>query len=107
MRKGDRSPIPRAVDPDSLRDLPGQLVADLTPARTESQLTRALDQILTRSRSRARAQQLEAEVEPLIAMGEDVHCRGDPDSRRIEFREADGTWRPEYREIISGLARPR
>jgi putative thioredoxin len=32
----------------------GTLVADLTPARTEGQLKRALDQILSQVRSRAR-----------------------------------------------------
>ncbi|MFN3389693.1 MAG: thioredoxin family protein, partial [Allosphingosinicella sp.] len=48
----------------------GQLVADLTPARTESQLARALDQILAQIPVAGEAQQLEAEIEPLIAMGE-------------------------------------
>src|SRR4028119_1534866 len=47
----------------------GQLVADLTPARTEGQLTRFLDQILTQIPVQGEAQQLEAAVEPLIARG--------------------------------------
>ena len=40
----------------------GQLVADLTPARTEGQLIRILDQILEQLPSR-RGQQLEAEID--------------------------------------------
>jgi putative thioredoxin len=55
----------------------GQLVADLTPARTEAQLGRFLDQILTQLPVAGEAQQLEAEIEPLIAMGEEVLAGGD------------------------------
>ncbi len=55
----------------------GQLVADLTPARTEGQLTRFLDQILQQLPVQGEEQQLEAEIEPLIAMGEEVLAGGD------------------------------
>src|SRR5688572_18962674 len=48
----------------------GQPVADLSSTRTESQLTRMLDQILSQLPVAGEAQQREAEVEPLIAMGE-------------------------------------
>ena len=56
----------------------GQIVADLTPARTESQLKTALDQIL---------KQLEPmggpgaapDIEPLLTMGNDVLNAGDPE----------------------------
>ncbi len=56
----------------------GQLVADLTPARTESQLKTALDAILKQVPVQSEAQTLEAEIEPLIAMGEEVLTAGDP-----------------------------
>jgi putative thioredoxin len=82
----------------------GQLVADLTPARTESQLTRALDQILTQIPVDGEAQQLEAEVEPLIAMGEEVLAGGDPE-RAVSIFEQLMDMAPENPEIISGLAR--
>ncbi|MBA3896384.1 MAG: tetratricopeptide repeat protein [Sphingomonadaceae bacterium] len=55
----------------------GQLVADLTPARTEAQLTKALDQILKQLPVQGEAQSLEAEIEPLITMGEEVLGAGD------------------------------
>src|SRR5438270_281871 len=55
----------------------GQLVADLTPARTESQITRIIDQILTQLPVEGEEQQLEAEIEPLIAMAADVLAGGD------------------------------
>ena len=60
----------------------GQLVADLTPARTEGQLTRFLDQILEQLPIEGEAQQVEAEIEPLIAMAEEVLAGGD--SERAE-----------------------
>ena len=55
----------------------GQLVADLTPARTESQLKTAIDAILKQVPVQGEAQALEAEIEPLIAMGEEVLASGD------------------------------
>lgn len=55
----------------------GQLVADLTPARTESQLTRTLDQLLKQLPVQGEAQALDAEIAPLIAMGEEVLASGD------------------------------
>ena len=82
----------------------GQLVADLTPARTESQLTRALDQILTQIPVQGEAQQIEAEVEPLIAMGEEVLAGGDAERAASIFDQLMDM-APENPEIVSGLAR--
>jgi putative thioredoxin len=82
----------------------GQLVADLTPARTESQLGRALDQILAQIPVQGQAQQIEAEVEPLIAMGEDVLGTGDA-ARAISIFEQLRDMAPENPEVLSGLAR--
>src|SRR3546814_9819292 len=50
----------------------GQLVADLTQARTESQLKAMLDQILRQVPVESAESQTEAELEPLIAMGEQI-----------------------------------
>ena len=82
----------------------GQLVADLTPARTEGQITRALDQILGQLPVQGEAQQIEAEVEPLIAMGEEVLAGGDA-ARATNIFEQILEMAPEHPEVISGLAR--
>jgi putative thioredoxin len=82
----------------------GQLVADLTPARTESQLTRILDQILAQLPVEGEEQQLEAEIEPLIAMGEEVLAGGDGERAANIFAQVRGM-DPDHPEVISGLAR--
>jgi putative thioredoxin len=82
----------------------GQLVADLTPARTEGQLTRALDQILAQLPVKGEAQEIEAEVEPLIAMGEEVLGSGDAERAASIFGQLQ-EMAPEHPEVISGLAR--
>ena len=82
----------------------GQLVADLTPARTESQLTRALDQILSQIPVQGEAQQLEAEIEPLIAMGEEVLTAGDA-PRAVSIFQQIFDMAPDNVEVVSGLAR--
>jgi putative thioredoxin len=50
----------------------GQLVADMTPARTEGALVKMLDAILKQLPIEGETQSLEAEIEPLIAMGEEA-----------------------------------
>jgi putative thioredoxin len=82
----------------------GQLVADLTPARTEGQLTRYLDQILAQLPIEGEAQQLEAEIEPLIAMGEQVLAEGDAERAMGIFSQII-EMAPENPEVIGGLAR--
>ena len=82
----------------------GQLVADLTPARTEGQLTRYLDQILQQLPIEGEAQQLEAEVEPLIAMGEEVLAEGDA-ARAVSIFQQLLEMAPDNAEVVSGLAR--
>jgi putative thioredoxin len=84
----------------------GQLVADLTPARTEGQLTRILDQILSQLPVEGEVQQLEAQVEPLIAMGEEVLAGGDAE-RAANIFEQILEMAPEHPEVISGLVRAR
>lgn len=82
----------------------GQLVADLTPARTEGQLGRALDQLLGQLPVQGEAQQLETEIEPLIEMGEGVLGEGDAERAVSIFRQIHDM-APEHPEVISGLAR--
>lgn len=55
----------------------GQIVADLTQYRTEGQLKRVLDQALKQLPIQGDAQAQAAELEPLIAMGEEVLDSGD------------------------------
>jgi putative thioredoxin len=82
----------------------GQPVADLTQARTEGQLKSMLDQILAQLPIEGEAQQLEAQIEPLIAMGEQV--LGDGDAPRAEniFQQIV-EMAPDNPEAQAGLAR--
>ena len=82
----------------------GQPVADLSTARTEGQLTGALDQILAQLPVEGEAQQLEAEIEPLIAMGEQVLGEGDGERAAGIFQQIV-EMAPENPDAISGLAR--
>ena len=82
----------------------GQPVADLTSARTEGQLTRTLDQLLTQLPVEGEAQQRESEVEPLVAMGEQVLAEGDAARAANIFRQIV-EMAPDHAEAVSGLAR--
>jgi putative thioredoxin len=82
----------------------GQLVADLTPARTESQLTKMLDQILKQLPVKGEAQSLEAEIEPLIAMGEDVLAGGDA-ARAVGIFSQIVEMAPDHPAATAGLIR--
>jgi putative thioredoxin len=82
----------------------GQPVADLSTARTEGQLTGALDQILAQLPIQGEAQAKEAEIEPLIAMGEEVLAEGDAERAAGIFQQVH-EMAPEHPEVISGLAR--
>ncbi|HET9637858.1 MAG TPA: tetratricopeptide repeat protein [Allosphingosinicella sp.] len=82
----------------------GQPVADLSPARTESQLTRFLDQILEQLPVEGEAQQIEAEIEPLIAMAEEVLAGGDFERAESVFAQIL-EMAPDHGGVIGGLAR--
>ena len=82
----------------------GQLVADLTNARSEGQLTRMLDQILAQLPVQGEAQQAEAEIAPLIEMGEQVLAGGDAPRAASIFQQIFDM-APDNPEVISGLAR--
>src|SRR5690349_19760953 len=55
----------------------GQPVADLTNYRSEGQLTKVLDQLLTQLKIEPAGATPQAEIEPLVAMGEQVLAEGD------------------------------
>ncbi|MEG3125076.1 tetratricopeptide repeat protein [Sphingomonas sp. GB1N7] len=82
----------------------GQLVADLTPARTESQLKTMLDQILAKLPVPSPAADLEAEIEPLIAMGEQVLADGDAE-RAIDIFRQVADIAPAHPAVHSGFVR--
>ena len=82
----------------------GQLVADLTPARTESQLKTMLDQILRQLPVKSDEAQAEAELEPLIAMGEQVLAEGDAE-RALGIFDQIAEMAPDHPAILSGRLR--
>ncbi|MET0376755.1 MAG: tetratricopeptide repeat protein [Rhizorhabdus sp.] len=82
----------------------GQLVADLTPARTESQLKQMLDQILRQLPIQGEADKLHEDISPLIAMGEEALEAGDVERATSVFGQLI-EMAPEDVEVISGLAR--
>ena len=82
----------------------GQLVADLTSARTESQLKAMLDQILKQLPIQGEGAGAEAELEPLIAMGEQVLADGDGERASSIFRQI-AEMAPEDAGVQSGLIR--
>jgi putative thioredoxin len=82
----------------------GQPVADLTNYRTEGQLKRILDQLLQQLPVKGAAQDLAAQVEPLIAMAEEVLSEGDAaraENIFSQIREMD----PDNPVVAGGLAR--
>jgi putative thioredoxin len=82
----------------------GQLVGDLTQFRTESQLKAALDQLLKRLPVQGEAQSLEAELEPLIAMGEKVLVDGEAERALSIFAQL-AEMAPEHHAVLSGQIR--
>ena len=82
----------------------GQLVADLTPMRSESQLKRALDQLLGQLSVQGGEQQQQQDVAPLIAMGEEVLAAGDA-QRALSIFEQLAEMAPEMGSIVGGRAR--
>jgi len=82
----------------------GQLVADLTSARTESQLKAMLDQILRQLPIDSAESAQEAELEPLIAMGEQVLAEGDAD-RALSIFDQLAEMAPDHHAVVSGQVR--
>jgi putative thioredoxin len=82
----------------------GQLVADLTPMRSESQLKKAIDQILGQLPIQGEAQQQEQDIAPLIAMGEEVLGTGDA-ARALSIFDQIADISPDLPAITGGRAR--
>ncbi|WP_395622024.1 tetratricopeptide repeat protein, partial [Sphingomonas daechungensis] len=82
----------------------GQPVADITNYRSEGQLKRVLDQLITQLGVKGAAAEQKAEIEPLIAMGEQVLGEGDAPRAVSIFRQIH-EMAPEDPSVIGGLAR--
>lgn len=84
----------------------GQLVADLTNARTDSQLRTTIDQLLRQLPIEAggEAPSQDAEFEPLIAMGEEALAGGDAE-RALSIFDQLLEMAPEQPAILSGRVR--
>ncbi len=82
----------------------GQLVADLTSARTESQIRVLLDQLLKQLPIESPAAGAEAEIEPLIAMGEEALAEGDGERALSIFRQI-AEIAPDHAAVHAGFVR--
>jgi len=82
----------------------GQPVADLTNYRSEGQIKKALDQLLTQLKIEPEGATPKAEIEPLIAMGEQVLGEGDA-TRAVNIFAQVREMAPDNVEVIGGLAR--
>jgi putative thioredoxin len=82
----------------------GQPVADLTDYRSEGQLKKALDQLLAQLKIEPEGATPQAEIEPLIAMGEAVLADGEHERAVSIFRQVRDM-APDNAEVIGGLAR--
>ena len=82
----------------------GQPVADLTNYRSEGQLKKALDQLLGQLKIEGAAAAVEAEIEPLLAMAEQILGDGDAPRAANVFRQIRDM-APDNAEAIGGLAR--
>ena len=82
----------------------GQPVADLTNYRSEGQLKKVLDHLLAQLRIAPEGAAPEAEIEPLVAMGEQVLSEGDAPRAVSIFRQIH-EMAPDRPEAIGGLAR--
>jgi putative thioredoxin len=82
----------------------GQPVADLTNYRSEGQLKKVLDQLLAQLKIEPEGATPAAEIEPLIAMGEQVLAEGDAPRAANIFRQVL-EMAPDNAEVIGGLAR--
>ena len=82
----------------------GQPVADLTNYRSEGQLTKALDQLLAQLKLEPEGAAPQAEIEPLIAMGEQVLGDGDAPRAVSIFRQVR-EMAPDDPLVVGGLLR--
>jgi putative thioredoxin len=82
----------------------GQPVADLTNYRSEGQIKKALDQLIAQLKIEPDGAAPEAEIEPLVAMGEQVLEEGDA-ARAANIFAQVREMAPDRPEVIGGLVR--
>jgi putative thioredoxin len=82
----------------------GQPIADLTAARTESQLKQMLDQLIEKLPLEGGAGQQQADLAQLVAMGEQVLAEGDGERAASIFAQI-AEMAPEDAAVQSGLIR--
>ncbi len=82
----------------------GQPVADLSPARTETQLTEMIDKLLEQLPVQAAGIEAAADVAPLVAAGEDLLNSGGSEQAYALFTDAI-TAAPEHPGALSGMIR--
>ena len=82
----------------------GQPVADLTNYRTEGQLKKVLDQLIAQLKIQPEGATPQAEIEHLVAMGEQILAEGDGPRAVSIFRQIRDM-APDHPEVIGGLAR--
>jgi len=82
----------------------GQPVADLTNYRSEGQIKKALDQLIEQLKIEPEGATPKAEIEPLIAMGEQVLAEGDAERAANIFAQVR-EMAPDNAEVLGGLAR--
>ena len=82
----------------------GQPVGDLTNYRSEGQIKKALDQLIAELKIEPEGATPKAEIEPLIAMGEQVLSEGDSARAANIFRQVFDM-APNNAEVIGGLVR--
>ena len=82
----------------------GQPVADLTPARTEPQLTQMLDQLLEKLPLQAGDADAPVDVEPLVAAGEELLAGEGADQAYALFSDALSA-SPQHLGALSGMIR--
>jgi putative thioredoxin len=82
----------------------GQPVADLSNYRTESQLKSVLDQLIAQLGITGAAAEAQAEIGPMVAMGEEVLAGGDAPRAVSIFRQIH-EMAPNDPAVVGGLAR--
>ncbi len=82
----------------------GQPVADLTNYRTEGQIKKVLDQLLAQLKIEPEGATPQAEIEPMVAMGEQVLSEGDA-ARAVNIFRQVHDMAPDDPAVIGGLAR--
>ena len=82
----------------------GQPIADLTNYRTEGQLKKVLDQLIEKLGLAGENQASQADIGPLIAMGEEVLAGGDP-ARAVNIFRQVHEMSPDDPAVVGGLVR--